>query len=403
MRILYQRCCGLDVHKESVMACVLTPEGKQIQKFGTMTKDLLMLSDWLAAFQVTHVAMESTGVFWQPIYNLLEEEFTVWVVNARHIKNVSGRKTNVKDAEWIADLLSHGLLSPSFIPGRSQRELWELVRYRRRLIQNRSQIVNRIQKVLEAANIKLDCVASDIMGASGLAMLRAMAAGETNPDVLADLAKGKLRDKIPFLKEALRGQIGPHQRFMLSSHLRVLDAITLELEELDREVATRMGPDEEAIERLDSIPGVGRRSAEEILAETGTDMSRFPSAAHLASWAKVSPGNNESAGKRQSGRTGNGNPWIKSALTEAAQAAAKTKDKYFAAQYRRLAPRRGRKRAIAAVAHSILVTIYYMLRDNVTYQELGGDYFDARDRLAIVRRAARRIEGLGDKVALEPV
>ena len=403
MRILYQRCCGLDVHKESVMACVLTPEGKQIQKFGTMTKDLLMLSDWLAAFQVTHVAMESTGVFWQPIYNLLEEEFTVWVVNARHILDVPGRKTDVKDAEWTADLLSHGLLSPSFIPGRSQRELWELVRYRRRLIQNRSQIVNRIQKVLEAANIKLDCVASDVMGASGLAMLRAMAAGETNPDVLADLAKGKLRDKIPFLKEALRGQIGPHQRFMLSSHLRVLDAITLELEELDREVATRMGPDEEAIERLDSIPGVGRRSAEEILAETGTDMSRFPSAAHLASWAKVSPGNNESAGKRQSGRTGNGNPWIKSALTEAAQAAAKTKDKYFAAQYRRLAPRRGRKRAIAAVAHSILVTIYYMLRDNVTYQELGGDYFDARDRLAIVRRAARRIEGLGYKVALEPV
>jgi transposase len=385
------------------MACVLTPEGKQIQKFGTMTKDLLMLSDWLAKFQVTHVAMESTGVFWQPIYNLLEEEFTVWVVNARHIKNVPGRKTDVKDAEWIADLLSHGLLSPSFIPDRGQRELRELVRYRRRLIQNRSQIVNRIQKVLEAANIKLDCVASDVMGASGLAMLRAMAAGETNADVLADLAKGKLRDKIPFLKEALRGQIGPHQRFMLSSHLRVLDAITLELEELDREVATRMGPDEEAIERLDSIPGVGRRSAEEILAETGTDMSRFPSAAHLASWAKVSPGNNESAGKRRSGRTGNGNPWIKSALTEAAQAAAKSKDKYFAAQYRRLAPRRGRKRAIAAVAHSILVTIYYMLRNNVTYRELGGDYFDSRDRLAIVRRAARRIEGLGYKVALEPV
>jgi transposase len=403
MRVLYQHCCGLDVHKESVMACVLTPEGKQIQKFGTMTKDLLMLSDWLAKFQVTHVAMESTGVFWQPIYNLLEEEFTVWVVNARHIKNVPGRKTDVKDAEWIADLLSHGLLSPSFIPDRGQRELRELVRYRRRLIQNRSQIVNRIQKVLEAANIKLDCVASDIMGASGLAMLRAMAAGETNPDVLADLAKGKLRDKIPFLKEALRGQIGPHQRFMLSSHLRVLDAITLELEELDREVATRMGPIEETIERLDSIPGVGRRSAEEILAETGTDMSRFPTAAHLASWAKVSPGNNESAGKRQSGRTGKGNPWIKSALTEAAQAAAKTKDKYFAAQYRRLAPRRGRKRAIAAVAHSILVSIYYMLRDNVTYQELGGDYFDARDRLAIVRRAARRIEGLGYKVALEPI
>ena len=385
------------------MACVLTPEGKQIRKFGALTKDLLMLSDWLTTFQVTHVAMESTGVFWQPIYNLLEEEFTVWVVNARHIKNVPGRKTDVKDAEWIADLLSHGLLSPSFIPGRAQRELRELVRYRRRLIQNRAQVVNRIQKVLEAANIKLDCVASDVMGASGRAMLRAMAAGETNADVLADLAKGKLRDKIPFLKEALRGQIGPHQRFMLSSHLRVLDAITLELEELDREVATRMRPNEETIERLDSIPGVGRRSAEELLAETGTDMSQFPTPAHLASWAKVSPGNNESAGKRQSGRTGRGNPWIKAALTEAAQAAAKTKDKYFAAQYRRLAPRRGKKRAIAAVAHSILVSIYHMLRDNVAYQELGGDYFDARDRLAIVRRAARRIEGLGYKVALEPI
>jgi transposase len=401
MRVLYQRCCGLDVHKESVMACVLTPEGKQIRKFGTMTKDLLLLSDWLTTFQVTHVAMESTGVFWQPIYNLLEEEFTVWVVNARHVKNVPGRKTDVKDAEWIADLLSHGLLSPSFIPHRAQRELRELVRYRRRLIQNRAQVVNRIQKVLESANIKLDCVASDVMGASGQAMLRAMAAGEDDPEVLADLAKGKLRDKIPFLREALRGQIGPHQRFMLSSHWRVLDAITAEIEELDREVATRMGPDEEAIERLDSIPGVGRRCAEEILAETGTDMRQFPTAAHLASWAKVSPGNNESAGKRQSGRTGRGNPWIKAALTEAAQAAAKTKDKYFAAQYRRLAPRRGRKRAIGAVAHSILVSIYYILRDNVGYQELGGDYFDARDRLAIVRRAARRIEHLGYKVTLE--
>jgi transposase len=218
MRVLYQRCCGLDVHKESVMACVLTPEGKQIRKFGTMTKDLLMLSDWLATFQVTHVAMESTGVFWQPIYNLLEEEFTVWVVNARHVKNVPGRKTDIKDAEWIADLLRHGLLSPSFIPDRVQRELRELVRYRRRLIQNRAQVVNRIQKVLEAANIKLDCVASDVMGASGRAMLRAMAAGEDDPEVLADLAKGKLRDKLPLLKEALRGQIGPHHRFMLSSH-----------------------------------------------------------------------------------------------------------------------------------------------------------------------------------------
>lgn len=390
MRVLYQRCCGLDVHKESVMACVLTPEGKQIRKFGTMTKDLLMLSDWLATFQVTHVAMESTGVFWQPIYNLLEEEFTVWVVNARHVKNVPGRKTDIKDAEWIADLLRHGLLSPSFIPDRVQRELRELVRYRRRLIQNRAQVVNRIQKVLEAANIKLDCVASDVMGASGRAMLRAMAAGEDDPEVLADLAKGKLRDKLP------------HHRFMLSSHWRVLDAITAEIEELDQEVAARMKPAEEAIERLDSIPGVGRRSAEEILAETWTDMSRFPTAAHLASWAKVSPGNNESAGKRQSGRTGRGNPWIKAALTEAAQAAAKTKDKYFAAQYRRLAPTCGRKRAIAAVAHSILVSIYYMLRNNLVYQELGGDYFDARDRLAIVRRAARRLEGLGYKVALEP-
>ena len=228
-----------------------------------------------------------------------------------------------------------------------------------------------------------------------------MAAGETNADMLADLAKGKLRDKIPLLREALRGQIGSHQRFMLSSHWRVLDAIKAEIEGLDREVATRLEPAAESIERLDSIPGVGRRCAEEILAETGTDMRQFPTAAHLASWAKVSPGNNESAGKRQSGRTGRGNPWIKAALTEAAQAAAKTKDKYFAAQYRRLAPRRGRKRAIGAVAHSILVSIYYILRDNVGYQELGGDYFDTRDRLAIVRRAARRIEHLGYKVTLE--
>jgi transposase len=345
--------------------------------------------------------MESTGVFWKPIYNLLEEGFTVYVVNARHIKAVPGRKTDVKDAEWIADLLRHGLLRPSFVPDRSLRELRELVRHRRSLIRQRSQVINRIQKVLEGANIKLSAVASNVVGVSGRAMLNALISGVEDPKALADLAQGRLRGKLPALEEALQGLMAPHQRAMLESHLRHLDFLGEEMERMDEEVDSRMGPFEEAIQRVDEVPGIGRRNAQEILAETGLDMGRFPSAAHFASWSKLCPGNNESGGKRLSGHIGRGNPWLRSALVEAGWASSHTKNTYFSAQYHRLAARKGGKRAVIAVAHTILVTIYHMLKYGTTYRDLGGNYFDERDRTRNVRRAVQRIERLGYRVTLE--
>ena len=400
MRVIYDRCCGLDVHKKVVVACVMTPEGQETRNFGTMTQELLSLADWLERWQVSHVAMESTGVYWTPVYNLLEEAFTVLVVNARHIKVVPGRKTDVKDAEWIADLLRHGLIQGSFIPERPQRELRELVRFRRSLVQNRSQVVNRIQKVLEGANIKLASVASNVVGVSGRAMLEALVGGAEDPKVLAALAKGKLRAKQPALEAALRGLMGPHQRLLLASHLRHLDFLDAEIGQLNLEVAERLRPFQEALERLDEIPGVGRRGAEEILAEVGTDMSRFPTAAHLASWAKVCPGNHQSAGKRISVGTGHGNKWLRATLVEAAQAAGHGKSSYLAAQYHWLAARRGKNRATMAVAHTILITIYYMLRRGTRYQDLGPNHFDERSRQATVRRTVNRLQRLGYQVTL---
>lgn len=402
MEVIHERCAGLDVHKRTVVACVITPEGQQTRSFSTMTRGLLELADWLLERKVSHVAMESTGVFWKPIYNLLEGlELTLLVVNAAHIKAVPGRKTDVKDAQWIADLLRHGLLRGSFIPERPQRELRELVRYRRTLLRQRAQVINRIQQVLEGANIKLSSVASNIVGVSGRAMLQALVAGEEDPQALAALAKGRLREKAPALEEALRGRIGPHQRLLLRSQLRHLDFLDAEIGQLDQEVAARMGPFEAALQVADGIPGVGLCTAQEVLAEVGTDMSRFPTAEHLASWARVCPGNRESGGKRKSGRTGRSNPWLRSALIEAARAAARSKNSYLAAQYHRLAARRGDKRAVVAVAHSILVILYHLLRRGTTYQDLGSNYFDARDRQAAVRRSVRRIERLGYKVTLE--
>ena len=403
MEVVYSHCCGIDVHKNNVKACIMTPQHKEIRTFSTMTGDLMKLKDWLKQCAVTNVAMESTGVYWKPIYNLLEDEFGVIVVNAKHIKNVPGRKTDIKDAEWIADLLKHGLVKASFIPNREQRELRELVRYRRGLIQDRSALVNRIQKVLEGANIKLSSVATNVMGVSGRAMLQAMIEGNENPEELAELAQGKLRDKHTDLVAALQGMMGEHQRMLLESLLRHLDFLDSEIKRLDDEVSTRMKPFEDQIERLDEIHGIGRRSSEEILAEIGTDMKRFPSAAHLASWAKICPGNNESAGKRKSGRTGHGNNWLRSVLVQVAWAASRTKKTYLSALYRRMAGRKGAKRAIIAVAHAILVTIYTMLTDNARYRDLGANHFDQLNLQYVLKNAINRIERLGFKATIEPI
>jgi len=402
MEVLYERCGALDVHKKLVVACVATPEGKETKTFGTMTNDLLELADYLVSKGCTHVAMESTGVYWKPIYNILEGTgIEVLVVNARDIKAVPGRKTDVKDAEWICDLLRHGLLRGSFIPDRPQRELRELVRYRKELVRERAREVNRLQKVLEGANIKLGDVATDVMGKSGQAMIEALVVGETDPELLASLAKGRLKKKSEQLASALRGLIGPHQRMILGAQLEHIRFLDKQIERLNREVEERMRPFDQAVEAIDEIPGIGRRIAEEVLAETGTNMDQFPSAGHLASWAGLCPGNNESAGKRKSGRTRHGNPHLRQALVEAAQAAAHTKDTYLSAQYHRIAARRGAKRAAVAVAHSMIVIIYHMLREGTAYQDLGSNHFDELNRNATVRRAVKRLEALGYKVTLE--
>lgn len=403
MRIVYERCCGIDIHKQSLVACVITPEGKELRTFGTMTVHLLELADWLEERGVTHVAIESTGVYWKPVYNLLESyRLELLVVNAQHIKAVPGRKTDVKDAEWIADLLRHGLLRGSYIPSREQRELRELVRYRKTLIRERSAEVNRLQKTLEGANIKLASVASDITGKSGRAMLEALVAGTADPKALAAMAKGQLQKKRPQLEQALSGLIGRHQRVMIAAQLKHIDFLEQQIETLSREIEERLRPFEEALAHLDTIPGVGRRTAEMIVAEIGLDMERFPTAGHLASWAGMCPGNNESAGKRKSSKTRKGSPWLREALVEAAQAAVRAKKTYLASQYHRIAPRRGAKRAIVAVGHTILVIVYHILKHQRPYVDLGANYFDEQDKTAIVRRSVKRLEKLGYKVTVEP-
>jgi transposase len=406
METLYQRCCGLDIHKRTVVACLITPgpDGqpqKAVRTFGTMSDDLLQLGDWLAAAGCTHVAMESTGVYWQPIYNLLEGQFDLLLVNAQHIKAVPGRKTDVKDCEWIADLLRHGLLRPSFVPDRPQRELRELTRYRASLVRERTAAVNRLQKNLEGANIKLAAVATNVLGKSGREILEALVAGATESSALAQLARGRLREKIPQLERALVGRVGPHQRFLIAQQLAHVDFLDGALEQVSAEIAERLQPCEADLARLTTIPGVGRRTAEVLLVELGLDVRRFPTAAHLASWAGLCPGNHESAGKRLSGRTRKGSPWLRTALVEAAQAAGRTKT-YLGAQYHRLAARRGRKRAPVAVAHSILVIVYHVLTRATNYQELGVRYFDERERRAVEQRLVRRLEGLGYTVRLDP-
>ena len=402
MQVVHERCCGLDVHKKMVVACVRTNEGRQVRTFGTVTRELLRLSDWVGEEGVTDLAMESTGVYWKPVYNLLEGlGIELMVVNAQHIKQVPGRKTDVKDAEWIAELLRHGLLRASFVPNRDQRELRELVRHRRTLINQRSDVARRLQKVLEGANIKLGDVTADILGVSGRAMLRALAEGQQDPEELAQLAKARLRRKKDDLKLALDGSVGGHQRFMLRHLLHQVEFLEREIEATNAEVEARMRPFDAAIEHIDAIPGLGRRSAEAILAEIGTDMSRFPDHKHLAAWAKVCPGNNESAGKRRSGWTGHGNSWLRTTLVEAAWAAARTPNTYFSSLYHRLATKVGKRRAIVAVAHALLVTIYHMLKDGTVYQDLGADYLDRINHQAVVRRSVRRLEQMGYKVTIE--
>lgn len=406
MEVLHERCCGLDVHKKSVVACLITPGERgarrhELRTFGTMTRDLLELADWLEAAGCAHVAMESTGSYWKPLYNILEGSFTVLVVNAQHLKAVPGRKTDVKDAEWIADLLCHGLVRGSLIPARPERDLRELTRYRTSLIRERSAEVNRIQKVLEGANIKLASVASNVVGVSGLEILHAMIAGEDDPAALAAHARGRLREKRPALEAALTGRMSQHQRFLLNVQLRHIGDLDQAIAELNAEVEERLRPFVEAVRRLETIPGVATRTAQLIVSEVGTDMSRFPTAAHLASWSGLCPGHHESAGKRQSGRRRKGSPWLGSGLVQAAQAAGHT-DTYLGDQYRRLAARRGNRRAAVAVAHSIIVIVYHILAGDHVYEDLGPNYLEPRRRQGTIRRAVRRLQTLGFIVTLEP-
>jgi transposase len=409
MQVVHERCCGLDVHKRTVVACVLSPGAagqprKEVRTFGTMTEDLERLADWLTERGVTHAVLESTGSYWKPIWNILEERrFALVLANAAHVKHVPGRKTDVKDAEWLADLLRHGLVRGSFVPDREQRELRELTRYRTSLVEERTAAVNRLQKVLEGANVKLASVASDVTGVSARAMLAELVAGATDATALAELAMGRLREKIGALQQALTGRVGDHQRFLLAQQLAHIDFLDEQIARLDAEVTERTRPFAAEIARLDTIPGVSQRVAEILVTEIGTALDRFPTAGHLASWAGMCPGNDESAGKRRSGKTRKGSPAVRRALVQAAHAAGRSRKSYLGAQYRRLAARRGTKKAAVAVGHSIVVIAYYLLTRGTVYEDLGPLYFDQRDRDAVRRRLVGRLEQLGYKVTTEPV
>jgi transposase len=435
MEVVYKRCAGLDVHKKSVVACRMARRGnrpgKEVRTFGTTTQELLALHDWLQEWKVTHVALESTGDYWRPIYNVLEGDYELLLVNARHVKQVPGRKTDVRDAEWLADLLKHGLLRASYVPTKPQRQLRDLTRYRTKLVQQRAQVVNRLQKVLEDANIKLSSVVTDVLGVSGRAMLEALIAGETDGERLAQLARGRLKRKEAALEEALTGYVNDHHRFLLENQLALFDFLSGQIEDVNEQITAQLEamdgdepeppppppdvqeqdevrPEErqperalsyaEAITLLDTIPGVDVRTAQVLVAEMGIDMGRFPTAKHLAAWGGVAPGQNESAGKRRPAKSRHGNRSLRSALSQAAWAASHTKETYLRAQFQHLAARRGKKRAIVAVGHSILVIAYHLLHKREPYRELGHDRFDQRKRDTTVRHLLRRLDKLGVEV-----
>jgi transposase len=405
MRIVYARCCGLDVHKKSISACLLTPDDQggtqqQVRRFGTMTRDLLELSDWLASNQVTHVAMESTGVYWKPVWNIFEGIFTVLLVNAQHVKAVPGRKTDAKDCQWIADLLQHGLLRGSFVPPSPIRQLRDFTRTRASLRQDHTAVANRMQKILEDANIKLASVASDWLGVSGRIILNQMLDGEEDTEKLAHLCRGRLREKIPEMQLALEGRMTEHHRWMLRLQREQLEFLEAQIAKLDAKIQEHMSDYQKAVDLCTTIPGIEAIAAANLIAEIGVNMEQFPSAQHLASWAGLCPGNNESAGKRLSGKARNGSVWLRRNLCQAAWAASHSKNTYLSAQFRRLAARKGKKRAIVAVGHTILVIVFHMLKNQQPYRDLGADYFDRRNAEQLKRSLVRRLERLGVQVSI---
>jgi transposase len=406
MERLIERCAGLDVHRDTVVACVRVPgpagqRQQEIRTFGTMAAELLALRDWLEAHRVTDVAMESTGVYWKPVFYVLEEAFTCLLVNAAHIKQVPGRKTDIRDCAWIAQCLEHGLLRGSFVPPAPIRELRDLTRHRRVLTQERTRAANRLHKFLQDAGIKLASVASDILGVSGRAMLEALVSGTTDPAVLADLARGRMRKKLPALRQALAGRFRPHHTFLVGELLSQIDYLEEAIERVSAEVDARLAPFAPQLAQLDQVPGINKRTAEVVIAEIGVDMSYFPSDGHLASWAGICPGNNESAGKHKSGKTRKGNRWLRGALIEAAQAAANTNESALQARHRRVMRHRGYNKATMAVAHAMLRAIYHMLAEGTAYRELGPDYYDRRHKQRVTRRAIQMLERLGYRVTLE--
>jgi transposase len=409
MDVLIERCAGLDVHQKTVAACVRRPgagrrRAEEVKTFRTFSADLAALGDWLAEQRVTHVAMEATGVYWKPVWYALEDRFELVLANARHVKAVPGRKTDVRDSAWLAQLLECGLVRTSFVPPPIVRELRDLTRYRKRLIQAHTSEAQRIEKVLEDANIKLAAVASKTLSVSGRSMLDALIGGERDPQALARLARGRLRAKHDDLASALVGRFGEHHVFMLHGLLDHVDYLAANIARLDDAVAARLTEHRPAIDRLLTIPGIGARSAEVIVAEIGFDMAQFASAAHLASWAGMCPGNNESAGKRFTGKTRKGDVWLRGVLAECAWSAARTKDTYVSAQFWRLARRIGKQKAAIAVGHTLLVIVYHVLRDEADYHELGGDFFARRtDTRFLQQRLIRQLEQLGNRVTLEPL